>query len=282
MIQAGLVLEGGGMRGAFTAGVTDFFLDKGMIFSDVYGVSAGSCVACSYLSKQRRRAYRVMSEFLDGKDYCSWRNVIKTGDMFGVDFCYNVIPNPLIPYDHDEYAKYEGRFYAVATDVDTGEAAYLQVKDMRTDMNAVRASSSLPLVSRIVRINGKRYLDGGVADSIPVRRALEDGLKKVVVVLTREDGYVKKKSSTLPALAIRYRKDPAFIECARNRHVNYNESLDAVRAGVEAGTVFVLQPPVPVAIKRTEKDLKKLEALYQQGYDTAELYYDEMMDFLQK
>ena len=166
--------------------------------------------------------------------------------------------------------------------MDTGEAAYLQVKDMRTDMNAVRASSSLPLVSRIVRINGKRYLDGGVADSIPVRRALEDGLKKVVVVLTREDGYVKKKSSTLPALAIRYRKDPAFIECARNRHVNYNESLDAVRAGVEAGTVFVLQPPVPVAIKRTEKDLKKLEALYQQGYDTAELYYDEMMDFLQK
>ncbi len=281
MIQAGLVLEGGGMRGAFTAGVTDFFLDKGLIFSDVYGVSAGSCVGCSYLSKQRRRAYRVMSEFLDGKDYCSWRNVRKTGDMFDVDFCYNVIPNTLIPYDYDEFAKYEGRFYAVATNVDTGEAEYLQVKDMRTEMNYVRASSSLPLVSRIVRIKGKRYLDGGIADSIPVRRALEDGLKKVVVVLTREDGYTKKKSSTLPILSLRYRHEPAFIEAAKNRHIVYNESLDAIRAGVEAGSVFVLQPPVPVAIKRTEKDLTKLEALYQQGYDTAELYYDQMMEFLQ-
>ena len=192
MYQAGLVLEGGGMKGIYTAGVLDFFMDQNIEFSSCYGVSAGACHLCSYLSRQRGRAYDISVDYLDDAHYCSARNVLTTGDLFGVKMCYDDIPNVLNPYDYDAFNAYQGRAYAVATNIETGQAEYLRLKDMHKDIIAVRASASLPLVSRNVKIGDKLYLDGGLSDSVPIMHSIVDGNRKNIVVLTKETGYRRK------------------------------------------------------------------------------------------
>lgn len=178
MYRAGLVLEGGGMKGIYTAGVLDFFMDKEIAFSDCYGVSAGACHLCNFMSGQRGRSYRISVNYLDMKQYCGKWSLLTTGNLFGVDMNYSLIPNYLDPYDYEAAAKYEGRAFAVATDIETGKPAYLPLKDLREDLMAVRASSSLPLVSRNVKIGDKVYLDGGISDSIPIRKSIQDGNRK--------------------------------------------------------------------------------------------------------
>lgn len=170
MYQAGLVLEGGGMKGMYTAGVLDFFLDKGLDFSSVYGVSAGACHMCSYLSKQRGRALDVGIDYLDSKKYCSVESLLTTGDLFNVKTAYHLIPEYLNPYDYAAFDRYEGRAYAVVTNIVTGKPEYLRIRDMKKDIDAIRASASLPLVSRNVKIGGKLYLDGGIADAVPIQK----------------------------------------------------------------------------------------------------------------
>ena len=162
MYQAGLVLEGGGMRGLFTAGVLDYFIDLGMEFQEVYGVSAGICNACSYLSKQRGRSLRVNTDYLEDPRYCSVESLIKTGDLFGADMLYRIIPDELDPYDYETFQKYPGKAYAVVTNCETGKAEYMRLRRMDKDIQAVRASSSMPMVSRMVEIEGQLYLDGGI------------------------------------------------------------------------------------------------------------------------
>ena len=195
MYEAGLVLEGGGMRGLYTAGVLDFFIEKKLAFSSCYGVSAGACHLASYMSGQRGRAYRISVDYLDDKNYCSAYSLLKTGDLFNVDMCYNQIPNELDPFDYEAAEKYPGRGVVVVTDIKSGQAKYVELKNMRRDLVAIRASASLPLVSRNVEINGKMYLDGGMSDSIPIRKSLRDGNLKNIVVLTRPDGYRKKQKA---------------------------------------------------------------------------------------
>lgn len=281
MYQAGLVLEGGGMKGVYTAGVLDFFLDKEIEFSSCYGVSAGACCLCSYLSKQRGRGYHVNVDYLDQKAYCSVESLLKTGDLFGADMCYSLIPDYLDPYDYDTFNKYQGKAYAVVTNIKTGEAEYIQLKDMHQDTIAVRASSSLPLVSRNVRIGDKLYLDGGISDSIPIRRSMKDGNRKNVIIMTKEEGYIRQPAGAELALVkARYLRYPKVYECMRERHLTYNNTLQYIEEMQSQGKVFVIRPKQKSNVGRIEKDKAKLDALYEEGYRDAENCYLELLEYL--
>ncbi len=281
MYQAGLVLEGGGMRGMYTCGVLEFFLEKELIFSDCYGVSAGACHLCSYLSGQKGRALHVGIDYLQCRDYCSLSSLLRTGDLFNKDFCYDLIPNYLNPYDYEAFERYPGRAYAVATNIETGEAEYLRLKHMQTDIEAVRASSSLPLVSKNVRIGNKLYLDGGISDAIPLQKSILDGNQKNIVVLTKEVGYRRKPSSLLPLIRAAYLRYPKVYELMKNRHIAYNRTLDMVEKKEKAGEVIVLRPKENDGIGRIEKDKEKLMALYKQGYEDAKARYEEILAYLE-
>lgn len=281
MIQAGLVLEGGGMRGVYTSGVLDFFLEKGMIFESCYGVSAGACNACSYLSGQPGRGYHVIVDYLDDKNYCGMYSFLKTGDIFGVDMAYDKIPNELNPYDYEAFSQYEGKFYAVATDITTGKPEYFRIQNMREDIIKVRASASLPWVSNNVMIDGKPYLDGGVSDSIPIRKSIKDGNRKNVVILTRDADYQKAPDGMAKFSAIRYHDYPALIHNMRVRHLRYNKTLEYLDKAVAAGAAFVIQPEEPVQIKRIEKDTEVLQQYYELGYADAEAAYPKLQEYLE-
>ena len=280
MYQAGLILEGGGMRGLYTAGVLDYFMDINLEFKEVYGVSAGACNACSYLSKQRARSLRVNTEYLDDPRYCGLESLIRTGDLFGVDMLYDIIPNELDPYDYETFAEYPGKAYAVTTNCETGKAEYMELQDMHRDILAVRASSSLPMVSRMVEIQGYHYLDGGISDSIPVIQSMKNGNQKNVVVLTRDPSYRKEPSKTMAAFRMRYSKYPNLIRQMEHRHIRYNRTLDFLKKGEEAGKIFVIQPQKPVEIARIEKNKEKLKELYEIGYEEARNLHGELMEFL--
>lgn len=282
MYQAGLVLEGGGMKGIYTAGVLEFFLDKEIDFASCYGVSAGACHLCSFLSKQKKRAYRIAVNYLDNKSYCSPFSLLTTGDLFGVDMCYDLIPNYLDPYDFEAFKKYEGKAYAVVTNIRTGKAEYMPLKDMREDIVAVRASSSMPLVSRKVKIGDDYYLDGGLADSIPIVRSVEDGNEKNVVVMTKETGFRRKPESGLAAVRARYAKYPKVYELMKERDKQYNETLDILDEMEKEGKAFIIRPKRKSSVGRVEKDKRKLDALYEEGYRDAEACYLELLEYLSR
>ena len=280
MYQAGLVLEGGGMKGIYTAGVLEFFLDKDIEFSSCYGVSAGACHLCSFLSKQKKRAYRVAVNYLDNKKYCGAFSLLTTGDLFGVDMCYDLIPNYLDPYDFETFGKYEGKAYAVVTNIRTGEAEYIQLKDMHEDIQAVRASSSMPLVSRKVKMGGEYYLDGGIADSIPIARSIADGNEKNVVIMTKEIGFTRKPESNLAILKVRYAKYPKVYERMKERDKQYNHTLDYLDEMEKEGKAFIIRPKRKSEVGRVEKDRNKLDALFEEGYRDAEECYVELLEYL--
>lgn len=280
MYQAGLVLEGGGMKGMYTCGVLEFFMDKGILFSSCYGVSAGACHMCSYLSGQKRRAYHVGVDYLQCRDYCSIRSLLRTGDLFNKDLCYDLIPKYLNPYDYEAFARYEGKAYAVATNIVSGRPEYLRLRNMEEDIEAVRASSSLPLVSKNVKIGDKLYLDGGLSDSIPIRKSIEDGNRKNVVIMTKETGYRKEPSSALALIKAAYLKYPKVYELMKNRHISYNRTLDYLEEQEKCGRAFVIRPKSASGIRRIEKDKEKLTALYEQGYREAEEKYEALLAYL--
>lgn len=284
MYQAGLVLEGGGMKGMYTAGVLEFFLDKGIEFSSCYGVSAGACHMCSYLSKQKKRGYQVAVDYLGQKTYCSVESLIKTGDLFGADMCYGLIPEYLNPYDYDAFENYQGKAYAVVTNIKTGKAEYMPLEDMHRDIAAVRASSSLPLVSRNVRIGDGLYLDGGISDSIPVRRSIKDGNRKNVVVMTKEEGYVREPAdlAQLAMIKARYIRYPKVYELMRERHITYNTTVQYIEEMQSKNKIFVLRPKHKSDVGRVEKDIAKLDALYEEGYRDAESCYEALIEYLEK
>ena len=280
--KMGLVLEGGGLRGIFTAGVLDFFLEKNIEFDNCIGVSAGACHACSYLAKQYKRAFNVSVDYLDDKRYCSFYSLIKTGDLFGVDFVYDEIPNKLNPIDNETFMKNKTKFQAVITNCETGEAEYPEVKDFRTDTIYVRASSSLPLLSRMVEISGNLYLDGGVSDSIPIKKSIENGNKKNVIVLTRDKSYRKKQSQLGKITAIKYKKYPKFVELMNTRFSRYNEILDYIENLEKKGEVFVIRPEEELTLGRIEKNREKLFKVYNIGYETAKRNYEKLKNYLEK
>lgn len=281
MYQAGLVLEGGGMKGAYTTGVLDFFLDKGIEFSRVYGVSAGAIHMMSYLSRQKKRSINIGIKYAKDKRYCSVESLLRTGDIFNADMCYNLIPRKYDPFDNEAYLRYKGKAFAVVTNIETGKPEYLRIKDGFDDLQKIRASASLPLVSRNVEIDGKLYLDGGISDAIPIQKSILDGNEKNIVILTKEVGYVRQPSSQLGLIKVRYAKYPKVYELMKKRHTAYNETMDFLRRQQENGQAFVIQPKEPSEVGRLERDPKKIEALYQMGYKDAEACYEQMIQYLE-
>ena len=284
MYQAGLVLEGGGMKGVYTAGVLDFFLDKDIMFSSVYGVSAGACHMCSYLSGQRGRALDVSIDYLDSRRYCGMESLLVTGDIFNADMCYHLIPDYLYPYDGEAFKKYEGKAYSVVTNIVTGRPEYLRFQDPKEDIIKIRASASMPLVSRNVKIGENYYLDGGISDSIPLRKSIVDGNVKNVVVMTKETGYKRGpvSASQLALIKARYLKYPKVYELMAERHNDYNDTLRFIERQQENGQAFVIRPKQAGNVGRIEKDKEKLQALYKEGYKDAADCYKELRAYLEK
>lgn len=236
---------------------------------------------CSYLSKQRGRALDVSVDYLDTRRYCSVESLLTTGDLFHVNTCYHLIPEYLYPYDYTAFKQYQGRAFSVATDIATGRPVYFRIRDMKADIDKIRASASLPLVSRNVKIGDSYYLDGGISDSIPLQQSVIDGNRKNVVVMTKEVGYVRKPSSKLGLVKVRYARYPKVYELMASRHTNYNEQLEYIERQQELGNAFVIRPKTASSVARVEKDTKKLRALYQQGYDEAADCYEELIKFLE-
>ena len=282
MIKAGLVVECGGMRGVYSSGVLDFFIEKDLFFENNYGVSAGACHLCSYLAKQYKRAFRVNVDYLNDKRYCSVHSLLKTGNLFGAEMLYDIIPNELDLFDYDTYNKNKSNFYVVITDINTGKPEYVKIGDLKKDIIYVRASSSLPLLAQNVKINDKEYLDGGISDSIPIKKSIADGNKKNVVILTRDSTYRKGKNSLMPIIKLKYKKYPNFVKSMADRYIVYNEILDFIKELEDNGDVFVIRPKKPVNIGRTEKNREKLEALYNDGYNDAKDCYEELLKYLGK
>ena len=280
VFHAGLVLEGGGMRGVYTAGVLDYFQEMGALFETVYGVSAGAVQGCSYLSGQKGRGYACAVDYLDDWRYMSPWIFLLTGDLFGVKMCYDTIPNKLYPFDLEAFQKNPSNLYAVMTDVKTGAPVYRLVKDMDMGLMALRASASLPLVSRMVKVDGRKMLDGGIADSIPLEKAMADGYAKNVVVLTQHKEYRKKTSGMGGVARIRYPMHKALRRRMEERHVRYNVQLELVERMEAEKKAFVIRPKNPVGFARIEKDRAKLKALYIQGYEDGKEVYPRLLDFL--
>lgn len=278
--KVGLILEGGGMRGIYTAGVLDAFLDANLEFDGCLGVSAGSCHAASYLSKQKGRAYHTNVDYLEDWRYCSVRSLLKTGDFFGAKMLYDIIPNQLSLFDHDTFAKRKAWFRAVITNVETGEAEYPLLQDMNKDVIYLRASSSLPLLSRLVSIHGKYYLDGGISDSIPIEASIHFGCPKNVILLTQSPEYRKKPNPLMPIIQFKYRKYPKLVAKMAQRHLDYNATLDKIEELKKAGCVYVIQPQEPVKIGRLEKDKTKLNELYQLGIEDGKKHIQAIQAFM--
>ncbi len=280
MNKLGLVLEGGGMRGVYTAGVLDFFIDKNIYPDGVIGVSAGACHACSYLSKQRGRAYKVNTAYLHKKEYMSFHSFITTGNYINEEFVYHTIPDQLDLYDYDAFQQNHIDFYAVASNLETGEAEYFKCTDLHKDIDYVRASASLPLLSKIVEVDGKKVLDGGVSDSIPILKFQDMGYNKNIVVLTQSANYRKGKNNLLPILKRVYKHYPKFLNKIEHRHLSYNKTLQQIEEMEKRHEIFVIRPSSDVTIHRLEKNLDHLEALYQQGYHDAKNRYQELLEYI--
>ena len=280
MADIGLILEGGGMRGVFTAGVLDFFLDKGIRFARCLGVSAGACHACSYLAGQRGRAFAVATDYLHDRRYCSLYSLLTSGDLFGAELVYHEIPDRLYPIDNAAFLRCGTVFQACVTNCQTGKAEYLPIRDLKKDIDCIRASSSLPLLANTVVINGRPYLDGGIADSIPLRQSIRQGCLKNVVVLTQHRGYRKPKNRLLPLLKIKYHAYPQLLRALETRHLRYNQTLVSLADEERHGRAFVIAPPRPLGLGRIEKDREKLEKAYRLGYIEAARRYTALQAFL--
>ncbi|MBQ8555590.1 MAG: patatin family protein [Clostridia bacterium] len=269
MAKTGLVLEGGGVRGMYSAGVLDVFMEHGVSFDGMIGVSAGAIHGCSYLSGQKGRSIRYYRKYLTDWRFMSLRSWITTGDIVGADFCYHELPDKLDVYDHDAFLRCGVPYYAVCTNVETGKPEYLRITDMRAQIDVLRASASLPYFSRIVEVAGGKYLDGGCADSIPVEAFQRMGYERNVVVLTRDASYRKSpEMGRLPKLV--YRKYPAFVKALQERHTMYNSQVALIEKLEAEGRIFVIRPQAPLEIGRLEKDVAKVQAVYDAGRADAE------------
>jgi len=278
--NVGLVLEGGGMRGLYTCGVLDYFLERQLYFPYVIGVSAGACNAVSYIAKQKERNLSVNTEFVRDWRYMSLRNLMLEKSYFGMDFIFKEIPQKYIPFDYEAFHSASSTFVAGATDCETGEPFYLDTSDFDPTFTMLRASSSLPLISKMVEMKGKRLLDGGISDPIPIMKAQRDGYKKNVVILTRDKHYRKEPMRHKGLFKLKYHAYPALVSSLLNRHVRYNQTLDKLEEMKMRGEVFVIQSSLPLEVDRLEKDKNKLKSLYEKGYHDAAHQYEALMAFL--
>lgn len=277
--KTGLVLEGGAMRGMYTAGVLDVFLEHNIAFGGVIGVSMGAITGCSYISGQKGRTIRYNKKYCKDKRYMSFFSLLTTGDLVGNEFCYHTLPEQLDLYDNEAFKKSETEFYVTCTNVETGEAEYIKINDMVKEIDYVRASASMPYVSRIVEIGGKKLLDGGCSDSVPVRFFMDMGYEKNVVILTRPAEY-RKKPENKRLVRRFYNKYPKFASTLERRAEVYNQTVEEIRKLEADGSIFVIRPETPLDIGRMSHDVKKIEAAYERGRADGLACLEKLKDWL--
>ena len=281
--KVAMVLEGGSFRCQFTAGVLDVFMENGVEVPACYGVSAGALSGLNYKSRQIGRANRVNLAFCNDSRYMGAKSFATSGSVVGYDFLLNDIQDRLDPFDNDAFEKNPMSLYAVATDVVFGTPAYLPVENAVLDVDALRATTSLPLMTQPVEMGDAIYLDGGVADSVPVEHALEDaGFDRAIVVLTQDRTYKKGPYEFLAAAHARYAAYPYLLEALENRHERYNEQREHIWEYERQGRALVIAPPQPVEVGHIEHDPAKLLALYIQGRQEGKRRLDEVRAFISK
>ena len=269
-MKTALILEGGAMRGMFTCGVMDVLMENGITFDGAAGISAGAVFGCNFKSSQIGRPVRYNKQYCRDPRYCSIRSLIRTGDLYGADFCYRELPNVLDPFDKDAFARNPMEFYVGATDVETGECFFHLCTDGgETDMLWFRASASMPMVSRPVQIGDRRYLDGGISCAVPYAYMKQQGYDRQVIVLTRPKGYRKSPETSFPVKLLLHRM-PGILEAMERRHEMYNRQMEELDRMEADRTALILRPPEPLRIGHTEKNPEELERVCRIGRQEAE------------
>lgn len=278
-MSIGMVLEGGGMRGLYTAGVLDQMLEEGIKVDGIVAVSAGALFGVNYVSKQKGRTLRYNKKYIQDKRYISLNSLLRTGNIVNKDFAYYTLPFELDKFDQEAFSRSDIDFYAALTNVETGEPEYVQIKNGLKQIEALRASGSMPFVSKMVEYKGKKYLDGGVSDSIPVEKTKELGYQKQIVILTRPLEYRKTKPNT-HIIQLFYHKYPNFAAQLKNRYQNYNETVEKIIQLEKEGQLFVIRPSQVIPIKRLEQDPNKLQEMYDLGIADSKHAMKELKKFL--
>jgi predicted patatin/cPLA2 family phospholipase len=280
-MKKGLVLEGGAMRGMFTCGVLDVFMENDIEFDGAAGVSAGAVFGCNYKSHQIGRGLRYNKKYCSDKRYGSFESLIKTGNLYDEEFCYNELPRKLDIFDADAFAQNPMEFYVVCTDVETGKAVYHKCTDGGDeDILWMRASASIPIVSRVVKVGDRKLLDGGVGDSIPLRFLEHKGYDRNVVILTQPADYVKEPNRLMPAADLLLKDYPRMLRAMANRHIRYNETVEYVREQEKSRKIFVIRPPKALEIGSMTKNPDELERVYQIGRVEALKKLQDVKEFL--
>ncbi len=281
-MKIGIVLEGGAMRGMYTAGVLDILMDLDLKVTDMIGVSAGVLFGVNYPSRQKGRAIRYNKKYIRDKRYTSFHSLITTGNIINKDFAFYKVPFRLDVFDEKAYEKSGIRFYATVTNVKTGKAEYIKVENVRKEMEVLRASSAMPYVSKMVEWSGNQYLDGGIADSIPVKACQKLGCDKIILILTRPITYRKAKTTRLAKRLNKmlYRNYPNLIKALNQRNQNYNRQVESIIKMEKRGELFVIRPSKPIQIKRIEKDINKLQEVYDLGIHDAKHCVTELQKYL--
>lgn len=280
-MKKGLVLEGGGLRALFTAGILDVMMEEGITFDGAIGVSAGATFGCNYKSRQPGRSLRYNLRFIDDPRYMGWRTFLKDGNLVGAEFSYHTMPTELDVFDEETFATNPMEFHVVCTDVYTGKAVYKRLdKADYNGMEWIRASASMPIVSRPVDVDGHRLLDGGIADSIPLRHFQELGYERNIVILTQPKGFTKKQTKLMPAFRLFTRRYPAIIRAMARRHIMYNAQLSYLQQQENEGRILLIYPPEPLPIGRTEQNEKKMRHVYGLGREMGLSRLAEIKEFL--
>lgn len=281
--KTGLVMEGGAMRGMFTAGVIDVLMENGITFDGAIGVSAGATFGCNIKSKQPGRAIRYNKKYAHDKRFCSVWSFLTTGDLYGADFCYNQIPNYLDIYDYATYRSNPLKFYIATSDCVTGKPVYKELETCdEKELTWMRASASMPLVSHIVDVDGYHLLDGGMTTSIPLSYFESIGYNRNIVILTQPKDYVKKPASMIGLMKLFLRKYPAIVDAMAKRHIVYNEEKAYTFKREADGDVLVICPEHDLGISRTEKDVDELQRVYEEGRLITKTRLQEIIHFLEK
>ena len=279
--NTGLVLEGGGLRGVFTSGALRYLMEQNIYFPYVIGVSMGACNAANYISRQIGRNKKVNIDFVNDSRYLSYKRLVLKGELFGMDFIFNTIPNQLVPFDYETFYNIDQQNWTVVTDIRTGEPLYYENKEVGEDyLKILQASASLPFIAKPVKYDGKILMDGGLSDSIPIKKSVAHGNTKNVIILTRPKGYRKKPTSAYKLAKIRYPEFKGLQHCLKNRWKNYNQSLEFLEKLETENKVFVLRPETDLKIKKAERHKKTLYAGYDIGYYTMKDNFEDLLRFL--
>ena len=280
-MKTGLILEGGAMRGLYSAGVMDVFLENGIEFDGAIGVSAGATFGCNYKSKQAGRVIRYSKRFAKDPRYCSFTSLLTTGNLYNAEFCYHVVPVKYDIFDLETFQENPMEFWVVTTDVDTVEPVYHKLETGgEEDMEWLRASASLPIAAQAVELDGHKYMDGGVSDSLPLPFFESQGYEKNVVILTQPKGYVKPVQKALGITKVLLHDEPDVYARLENRHNEYNEQLAYVTKREEEGAVLAIYPEEPLDIGFIAHDPKEMQRVYDIGRDVGYACLQQVRDFL--